>query len=42
MRVYSQHQDLGGQLAEWAEFHERIATAIFEDADCVSIDRRGR
>ncbi|MBU2582005.1 MAG: ATP-binding protein [Alphaproteobacteria bacterium] len=42
MRVYSQHQDLGGQLGEWAEFHERIATAIFEDADCVSIDRRGR
>ena len=42
MRVYSQHQDLGGQPGEWAGFHERIAAAILDEADCVSIDTRGR
>jgi DNA phosphorothioation-dependent restriction protein DptH len=42
MRVYSQHQDLGGQLGEWAGFHERIAAAILDETDSISVDERGR
>lgn len=42
MRVYSQHRDLAGDAATWAIFHERIAQSILADANCVTIDRRGR
>jgi hypothetical protein len=42
MRVYSQHRDLSGASAEWAEFHERIAGTVLGANGEVSIDRRGR
>jgi DNA phosphorothioation-dependent restriction protein DptH len=42
MRVYSQHQDLGGQLGEWAGFHEQLAAAILGEEECVTVDARGR
>ncbi len=41
LRVYSQHSDVV-DTALWSHFHERIAKAIFDSADCVEIDRRGR
>ncbi len=42
LRVYSQHIDVVGHAALWADFHERIASAIFDGTDCVDIDTRGR
>ncbi|WP_245455299.1 type IV secretory system conjugative DNA transfer family protein [Mesorhizobium sp. M4B.F.Ca.ET.058.02.1.1] len=42
MRVYSQHRDVGGQSAEWAVFHERIADAVLGGSGEVTIDSRGR
>ncbi len=42
MRVYSQHADVVGQEARWADIHDRIATAILGQEPCVSIDERGR
>lgn len=42
MRVYSQHQDLAGDPGQWAAFHERIASAILGQEECVTVDTRGR
>lgn len=42
MRVYSQHHDVVGHAARWAEFHERVARAILDGSDCVEVDTRGR
>lgn len=42
MRVYSQHEDLAGSGADWSALHERIASSILADANCVTIDERGR
>ncbi len=42
MRVYSQHHDLAGALGDWAGYHEKIASAILGNGDCVTVDGRGR
>ncbi|WP_254668265.1 hypothetical protein [Pseudomonas aeruginosa] len=38
LRVYSQHQAVGGHAGRWASYHERIAAAILS----ISIDEKGR
>ncbi|WP_421361900.1 ATP-binding protein [Agrobacterium rosae] len=42
MRVYSQHPDVIGHEAKWAQFHERMAAAILGTEPSVTIDQRGR
>lgn len=42
LRVYSQHQAVDGQSARWADYHERIASAILSPDSRPSIDARGR
>ncbi len=42
LRVYSQHQAVGGQAGRWASYHERIAAAILSPTPSISIDERGR
>lgn len=42
LRVYSQHEDVCGDPARWAAYHERIADAVFRPKPLVSIDCVGR
>ncbi|HGQ7333560.1 TPA: ATP-binding protein [Pseudomonas aeruginosa] len=42
LRVYSQHQAVGGHAGRWASYHERIAAAILSPTPPISIDEKGR
>lgn len=42
LRVYSQHQAIGGHTGRWANYHERITAAILSASPSISIDERGR
>ena len=42
LRVYSQHQAIGGHASRWANYHERIAAAILSPEPPISIDEKGR
>ncbi len=42
LRVYSQHGAVGAQAARWAEYHERIASAILGDESSIAVDSAGR
>ncbi|MCE5981768.1 ATP-binding protein [Pseudomonas sp. LF19] len=42
LRVYSQHQAVGGHAGRWASYHERIAAAILSPIPPISIDEKGR
>ncbi|MDO3536306.1 ATP-binding protein [Ralstonia pseudosolanacearum] len=42
LRVYSQHRVVGDQASRWAEYHERIATAILCPESSIEVDDTGR
>ncbi|MBP0621995.1 ATP-binding protein [Cupriavidus consociatus] len=42
LRVYSQQELVTKQAARWADYHERIASAILSSAPSISIDESGR